>query len=329
MPVGRSWTWIVTDTVDGFVRDECPDRAASLAFYTLFSLAPLLVIVLKLTSLVADPEAVARYVEAQAGTLIGSAGTEQVRTILESTSMDVSGSLTASLVSGAVAVFGAMTVLVQLQRSLNHVWRVQPAPGLNLGGFLLKRLVSLAMMAIISFLLVVSLLASAVVSAASGWLASLLPPALGSPATWGIDVGVSFVVFAAVFSCMFKFLPDVSITWKQVSVGGLFTSLLFVLGKSLIGRYLGSSAVATFYGAAGSLAVVLVWVYYNAILVLFGAELTRSFATWLGERVRPEAYAVVEVAEIPRPVEERPVVEGPAVEAPAVEAPAEEHPVTG
>ena len=106
------------------------------------------------------------------------------------------------------------------------------------------------------------------------------------------------LVFAAVFSAMFKFLPDAEITWRQVSVGGLATSVLFVAGKSLIGLYLGSSAIASFYGAAGSLAVVLVWVYYNAILVLFGAELTRASARWLGERVKPETFAVKEPAQV-------------------------------
>jgi membrane protein len=162
---------------------------------------------------------------------------------------------------------------------------------------------SLAMMAIIAFLLVVSLLASALLGAASGWLASWLPPALGSPATAGIDLGISFLVFAGVFSCMFKFLPDVALTWRQVSVGGLCTSLLFVIGKSLIGRYLGSSAIASVYGAAGSLAVVLVWVYYSSMLVLFGAELTRASAARLGGRVEPEAFAVPESSEdAPQPV---------------------------
>jgi len=292
----RSWTWIVRDAVDGFFRDDCEGKAAGLAFYTLFSLAPLLVIVLKLTAVVIDPADVATYVEQQAGSLVGQAGAVQVHAIFASTGVDVPGSTMASIVSAVLAVFGAMTVLVQLQRSLNHVWRVKPSPGLNLGGFLLKRLISVAMMAIISFLLVVSLFASAILGVASGWLASLLPPWLGSPTGNAIDLGVSFIVFAAVFSSMFKFLPDVRVTWKQVSVGGLVTSALFVTGKTLIGRYLGSSAIASFYGAAGSLAVVLVWVYYNAILVLVGAELTRAYAAWLGDRVRPEAHAVPEAA---------------------------------
>jgi membrane protein len=290
----RDLVWVLRETFDGFVRDDCSDRAAGLAFYTLFSLAPLVVIVLKLASLVTDPAAVARYVEAQAGSLVGRAGAEQMHVILEATSQDAPGSAQASIVSAGVAILGAMTVLVQLQRSLNHVWHVTPAPGLNLGPFLVKRAISLAMMAIIAFLLVVSLVASALLSAASGWLASILPPWLGSPASAAIDVGVSLLVFAAVFSAMFKFLPDAAITWKQVSVGGLVTSGLFVAGKSLIGLYLGSSAIASFYGAAGSLAVVLVWVYYNAILVLLGAELTRASAKWLGERVEPEPYAVPE-----------------------------------
>jgi membrane protein len=292
--LARACFWIIRETFDAFIRDDCAERAAGLAFYTLFSLAPLLVIVLKLTALVIDPEAVGQYVEQQAGTLIGEAGAEQVQTILEVQALNAPGSVVASIVSAGAVILGAMTVLVQLQRALNHVWRVQPAPGLNLGPFILKRAISLAMMVIIAFLLVVSLLASALLGAASGWLASWLPPSLGSPATAAIDVIASFFVFGAMFSCVFKFLPDVSLTWRQVSVGGLVTSALFVVGKSLIGRYLGSSAIASFYGAAGSLAVVLVWVYYNAILVLFGAELTRAYATWLGERVRPQPYAVPE-----------------------------------
>jgi membrane protein len=291
----RGVAWVVRETIDGFVRDDCQDRAAGLAFYTLFSLGPLLVIVLKLTALAVDPTQVARYVEEQAGSLVGLAGAEQIRAILEAAGRDAPGSLEASIVSALLALGGAMTVLVQLQRSLNHVWRVQPAPGLNLGPFLLKRAISLAMMAIIAFLLVVSLVASAILAAASGWLATILPQWLGSPASAAIDVGVSVVVFAAVFSAMFKFLPDAEITFRQVSVGGLFTSVLFVAGKSLIGLYIGSSPIASFYGAAGSLAVVLVWVYYNAILVLFGAELTRAYAAWLGQRrVRPAAFATAE-----------------------------------
>jgi membrane protein len=292
MTMGPPVVSILRDAIVGFARDDCADKAAGLAFYTLFSLAPLLVIVMKLTSLALDPADMALYVEEQAGALIGQPGADQVRTILESTSGTTPGGTVASVVSAVVAVLGAMTVLVQLQRSLNHVWRVEQAPGLNLGPFLFKRLISLAMMAIIAFLLVVSLVASAAVGAASGWFAAQLPPILGSPTSAAIDAGVSLVVFAAVFSCMFKFLPDVSVGWKQVWIGGVVTSLLFVAGKSLIGRYLGSSAIASFYGAAGSLAVVLVWVYYNAILVLFGAELTRACAARTGERVEPEAFAV-------------------------------------
>lgn len=289
----RAFVWVIGETVDGFVRDDCQSRAAGLAFYTLFSLAPLLVIVLKLTSIVVDPDDVARFLEVQAGALIGPAGATSIHTILEA--VDTPGAFGASVASGALALLGAMTVLVQLQRSLNHVWGVQPAPGLNLGPFLLKRAISLAMMAIIAVLLVLSLLASATLAAASGWLATLLPPWLGSPASAAIDVSVSFLLFAALFSAMFKFLPDAEIASRPAIVGGVLTSALFVVGKWLIGGYLGSSALASFYGAAGSLAVLLVWVYYNALLVLLGAELTRAYATWLGERrVKPNAYAMPE-----------------------------------
>lgn len=296
----RASAWVLREAFDGFLRDDCQDRAAGLAFYTLFSLAPLLVIVLKLASTVVDPDAVSRYVEAQAGALVGQAGADAIHMILQSVESPGAG-VGVSVVSGALALGGAMTVLVQLQRSLNHVWQVQPAPGLNLGPFLVKRAMSLAMMAIFAFLLVVSLLASAVVAAASGWLASLVPGWLGAPTTVAIDAGISLVVFALVFSSMFKFLPDAEISCRQVWVGGTFTSVLFVMGKSLIGVYLGSSALASLYGAAGSLAVVLVWVYYNAILVLFGAELTRAYAAWHGQRrAKPQRHAEPEAAPEPK-----------------------------
>jgi membrane protein len=284
---------VLRGAIDGFARDDCATLAAGLAFYTLFSLAPLLLIVMNLTALIVDPESVAEYIVQQAGSLIGAAGAEQVHTVLETTSRQGrEGGVLASVTGGLVAVLGASTVLVQLQRALNRVWQVHQVPGLNLSGFLLKRLISLAMMAIIAFLLVVSLFASAVLGAASSWLAGRLPEPLGTPSATLIDLVVSLLVFAAVFSSMFKFLPDATIEWRQVALGGVVTAVLFVIGKTLIGRYLGASAVATFYGAAGSLAVVLVWVYYNAILVLFGAELTRSWTVYHGARVRPAAYAV-------------------------------------
>ncbi|MEQ1501940.1 MAG: YihY/virulence factor BrkB family protein [Myxococcota bacterium] len=292
----RATRAVVYDAFDGFFRDDCPTHAAGLAFYTLFSLAPLIVIVMKLTALLVDPDTIAAYLVTQAGLLVGQAGAEQVRAILDSSASALDQGRWPSVVSGALAVVGATTVLVQLQRSLNHVWRVEPRPGLNLGRFVLKRLISLAMMAIIAFLLVVSLFASAILGAASGWLSGWLPPWLGDPSSTAIDLGVSFAVFAGVFSSMFKFLPDRAISWHQVIVGGFVTSALFVIGKLLIGQYLGSSAVATFYGAAGSLAVVLVWVYYTAILVLLGAELTRAWTAWRGERAAPEPHAVDEAA---------------------------------
>lgn len=276
----RAVGWIVRDAVDGFLRDDLQDRAAGLAFYTLVSLAPLVVIILILAALVADPAAVARTVEERAGSFVGPAGAEQIQAILSSAARDARGSLRLSLVSGALALLGAMTVLVQLQRALNHVWRVEPGPGLNLGPFLLKRAVSVAMMAILAVLLVASLVTSAVVAAASGWLTSVLPPWLGGATSAAVDAATSFVAFSVGFSVMFKVLPDASVAWRDAAVGGVFTGALVVVGKSAIGLYLGSSALASVYGAAGSLAVLLVWVYYDAILVLLGAELTRACAAY-------------------------------------------------
>ena len=288
----RSITQVLPQAFRGFVKDDCIGMSASLAFYTLFSLAPLIVIVLELTRFVADPMEIARTLEVQAGSLVGRAGAEQVATIITSIGDAQASRRSASIVSGILAVIGATTVLVQIQTALNRVWEVQQRPGLDLRGFLLKRVISLAMIAILAFLLTVSLVASAIVGAASGWFATRLPEAWSTFLSQGIDLGISFVVFAAVFSTLFKFLPDRKIAWRHVLVGGTVTSLLFSIGKAVIGKYLGHSAFASLYGAAGSLAVVLVWVFYTVILVLFGAELTKSWTVWLGDRVKAEPYAV-------------------------------------
>jgi membrane protein len=285
-------TRVLPRAIQGFLKDDCIGMSASLAFYTLFSLAPLIVIVLELTRFVADPLEVAHTLEIQAGALVGRAGADQVASIITAIQDVQASRRSASILSGILAVIGATTVLVQIQTALNRVWEIQQRPGLDLRGFLLKRIVSIAMIAILAFLLTVSLVASAVVGAASGWFAGRFPEAWSSPLTQGIDLAVSFVVFAGVFSTLFKFIPDREIAWRHVLVGGTVTSLLFSIGKAIIGKYLGQSAFASLYGAAGSLAVVLVWVFYTVILVLFGAELTKAWTVWLGDRVKAEPHAV-------------------------------------
>ena len=218
---------------------------------------------------------------------------EAIQALLEHANRPSAG-IVASTIGILMLLLGASGVFGELQDSLNTIWDVQPRPGRGIRGIVRDRFLSFGMVLCVGFLLLASLVLSTVLSASGQYLERLVPGLVAPVRVANLVLG--FAVVTVLFALMFKFLPDVTLTWKQVWVGGFVTSALFVLGKSLIGRYLGASAIASFYGAAGSLAVVLVWVYYNAILVLIGAELTRAYAAWLGERVEPATFAVPEGA---------------------------------
>lgn len=290
-PRRPSWT-ILSEACRGFVRHDCAGMAAGLAFYTLLSLAPLLVVAVTVISGVVDPATVALHFERQAERLVGEAGAEQVRSILEAAANVRLGSRWASVAGAALTLAGATTVLVELQSALDRVWGVRTEPArATLRQFLVKRATSLALLAVVVLVLVGSLITSTVIAAASSWMGHVLPAVLRAPASAAVDLLVSLVVCSALFSATFKMLPDAEVRWRHVVGGGMATGALFVGGKSLLAAYLGSSALGSLYGAAGSLAVVLLWVYYTANLVLFGAELTRAWAQWLGERVQPAPFA--------------------------------------
>ena len=281
--------------VDRFFSDGCPSMAAALTFYTFFSLPALLSLLLLLVGTVADPLEVERAITEQVGGLIGRAGAEQVRVVLAHSKRAVDPSATA-LFGVAVLLFGATTAFAQLQDALNTVWSVKPDPAQNqIRAFLVKRVFSFGVVLAVSFLLLVSLAASAGLAAFGGVVTARLgvPAALLVAANWVL----SLAVIAALFALMFKLLPDARIAWADVWPGAVATALLFVLGKSVIGVYLGRSDPGTAYGAAGSLAVVLIWVYYSSMLVLFGAESTRAWADRHGPGVRPEPGAVEVVQE--------------------------------
>jgi membrane protein len=283
-------------TLVKFFDDDCPGMAAALTFYTFFSLPALLALLLNLVSAVADPAEVRRAIATQVGALIGRAGAEQVQTIVEHAQRSVVDQSAAAVLSVLAVIFGATTAFAQLQGALNRVWEVKPAPGTNqLRDFLAKRVFSFGVVLVVAFLLLVSLALSAGLAAAG----DLLTARLGAPAAL-LEAGnwvVSFVVVAALFAAMFKLLPDAKIGWRDVRVGAAATALLFVLGKTVIGVYLGRTDPGSAYGAAGSLAIVLIWVYYSSMLVLFGAELTRQWTERYGAGVRPERGAVHVVEE--------------------------------
>lgn len=290
-------------TIDRFFADDCPNLAGALSFSTFFSMPALMALLLMLVGFVTDPAEVQRAITTQAGGLVGKAGGEQVRTILEhARQTDVDPSITAVL--GLLALtFGATTAFAQLQAALNRAWGVKPDPLRGqVRNFLMKRVFSFGVVVTVAFLLLVSLSATAMLGAVS----ERLTGGLNAPAVL-IETGtavLSFLLVAVLFAMMFKYLPDARVAWRDVRVGAVGTALLFVLGKTAIGLYLGSHDPGTAYGAAGSLAVILIWVYYTSMIVLLGAEFTRVWAQRHGRAVMPEKGAVAFVEE------ERRVVEG-------------------
>jgi membrane protein len=283
-------------TVFKFFGDGCPTMAASLSFYTFFSLPALLSLLLLFVGGFADPQEVERAITEQAGGLIGRAGGDQVRVILAHARQTYVDRSAAALVSVAAVLFGATTAFAQLQDALNKVWSVKPDPRRNeIQNFLAKRVFSFGVVMAVAFLLLVSLALSAALAA----FGALVTGGLGAPAVllqWANEL-FSFVVIASLFAVMFKLLPDARIAWSDVWAGALATALLFVLGKNVIGFYLGRTDPGNAYGAAGSLAVVLIWVYYSSMILLFGAEFTRGWAERYGSGVKPEKGAVEVVEE--------------------------------
>ncbi|HVH39769.1 MAG TPA: YihY/virulence factor BrkB family protein [Gemmatimonadaceae bacterium] len=279
-----------------FSDDDCPSMAGALAFYTIFSLPALLTVVLLLVGQVVDPMEMQRLIVGQIGELVGPAGASQVETVItHARTSQIDASATALIGLGAV-LLGATTAFGQLQTGLNRAWNVKPDP--KRGGvkqFLLKRVFSFGVVVAVAFLLLVSFVLSAALSVVGDRIGAMF--SMGDAVLVVGNAVLSFVVIAFVFSAMFKLLPDARIAWRDVVVGGTTTAVLFVVGKELIGAYLGSSDPGTAYGAAGSLVLVLVWLYYSSMIVLYGAEFTRVWADQRGGGVRPEegAVAVVEV----------------------------------
>jgi membrane protein len=282
--------------LDKFFADQCPTMAAALSFSTVFSLPALLALLLMLVGTVTDPAAVEHTITEQTAGLIGKAGGEQVATII-SQARDTRVNATVAAVLGLVAVlFGATAAFAQLQTALNRAWNVKPDPLRGqIRNFMAKRVFSFGVVITVAFLLLVSLALTALFSAIGTKLTSGLAAA---PALLEIlSTIISFVLISLLFAFMFKYLPDARIAWRDVRVGAVGTALLFLLGKTVIGLYLGASDPGSAFGAAGSLALVLLWVYYTSIIVLFGAEFTRIRAEKHGRAVQPQKGAVAFVEE--------------------------------
>ncbi len=279
---------VVKATAGKWLQDKAPQSAAAVAFYTIFSLAPVAVVVVGVMGILIGEEAIRAELIHQVHDLIGPEGAKIVRTSFDRLNTQ-GGSIMATVVGMLILLFGATTVFAQLQAQLNRMWHVESKPGQNLLSFLRARLLSLGMILIIGFFLIVSLVVDATLSYVSN-IAVLKLPGLNGAIELANFV-FSLALITALFSAIFKYLPDVKLRWSDVWVGAALTALLFELGKTLIGIYLGRSAVVSAYGAAGSLVVVLLWVYYSAQILFFGAEFTQVYASKRGHPMPPVNHA--------------------------------------
>jgi membrane protein len=270
------------ETVAAWQADFAPSMGAGLAYYTAFSLAPLLVIVIAIAGLVFGTDAASGYVYAQLSDLLGRPGAQAVRNMVEHAGRTEEGVL-APMIGVVLLLVGATTVFAELQSDLDRIWKAPAAKHASgIWNLLRRRLLSFGLIVTIGFLMLVSLVVSAALSALGKWWSN----ALGE-AAWllqAIDFLVSLGVISVMFALMFKVLPRVKIGWRDVWVGAIATALLFAIGKFLVALYIGQSRVASSFGAAGSLVVVLVWVYYSAQIFLLGAEFTWVYAHRAGSR---------------------------------------------
>jgi membrane protein len=292
----RGFLGLLWATVFAFFSDGCSTMAGALSFNTFLSLPALLTLILSLVGRFADPQQVQGAIVGEVSDLIGTAGASQVAAIISNASRSQQAASIATIVSLIVLILGATGLFAGLQNALNKAWGVKPDPKRNqIRVFLVKRVFSFGILITVAFLLLVSLALSTVIAAISHALTTQfgIPPVLLQVVT---AVG-SFLVIALLFAVMFRYLPDARISWRDVRAGAVGTALWFVLGRTLIGLYLGRSDPGSVYGAAGSLALVLIWVYYTSMIVLFGAEFTKLWAQRYGKGIVPIKGAVAYVEE--------------------------------
>jgi len=280
---------LLKQTISKWSEDRAPRLGAALAYYTIFSMVPLLMIVIGIASLVFGHEAAREEILRQIGGLVGERSATAIQEMLQQASQSKTG-IMGSVIGIGTLLLGASGVFGQLQDALNTVWGVKPKPGRVLMRILRDRFLSFVTLVGTAFLLLVSLVLSAALSAIGKTFTGLLP--IPEPILHGLDFAVSFGVITLLFAMIFKVLPDVKIHWSDVWIGAAVTALLFTIGKIAIGLYLGKTNVASVFGVASSLVIVLIWVYYSAQILLFGAEFTAVYADHYSLRIVPKKNAI-------------------------------------
>jgi membrane protein len=287
---------LLNKTATKWLQDKCPQLGAALAYFTIFSLAPLVLVLMAVFGLVfGSSEAARDRMTEQLQYFVDPSGVKVVKDIAAQTAKPNAG-FVATSIGVIIALFGASGVFGQLQEALNTIWGVKPKPGGGIWSFLRARFLSFAMVGGVCFLLLVSLTVETILRALNDYLKALIPGGhiLGMAIFLLFDITIIVLLFAFIF----RYLPDAKTAWRDVWIGASLTGLLFILGKFILAFYLGSGAAASAYGAASSLITLLLWIYYSSLILLFGAEFTQVYANTYGSLVEPKEYAVkVEVTE--------------------------------
>lgn len=292
--MGKMWK-LLKQIFKEYNEDKVPRLAAALAYYTVFSIPPLLVIAIAIVGLFFERSNAQDAILKQISTLIGAQGSDAIGTILMSTE-DPEGGLIATIIGVVLLLLGASGVFGQFQDSLNTIWEVQPKPGQGIGAMIKKRFFTFSMVLGVGFLLLVSMLITTLLASLGGIISGFLP---GSPLLLQIvNFVVGFLLVTILFALIFRYVPDAKIAWKDVWLGAAVTTLLFTIGKEVIGLYLGNSNVGSTFGIFASLIVLLIWVYYSAQIMLIGAEFTHVYTNMYGSKIVPEKNAEMVTEEV-------------------------------
>jgi Predicted membrane protein len=304
--VRARFTWaaiipLLKQTFNEWLEDKAPQLGAALAYYTVFSLAPLILLLLAVIGFLFrnDPAGAWSRLTEQMGYFLDRSALDVVQEIAQKAAQPGKSTI-ATVIGIALALFGASGVFGQLQDALNTIWGVKAKPGLGIRGFLRSRFLSFAMVGGVCFLLLVSLVIEGLLKGFSHYVQTHVPGGLALAMTVYIIFDITIVVL--VFAMIFKFLPDVKVQWRDVWIGSIMTAIQFAIGKWALGLYLASGAASSAYGAASSLITLLLWVYYSSQILLFGAEFTQVYARRFGGPVEPDDYAVcIERTEVEQP----------------------------
>jgi membrane protein len=293
--------------VTGWNDDNVSMMSGSLAYSTVFSIAPLLIIAIAIAGLVFGEEASQGAIFNSISSLMGNDGAHAIEALVQSSASKPKAGILATLIGSVTLLIGASSAFSQLQQALNLIWKVRLKPTQGITGMIRQRLLTFSMVLVIAFLLLVSLMMTAAISALSGYLGSHLP---GGEVFWqAMNSLVSFLVTSFLFAAIFKILPDVKLQWRDVWIGGAVTALLFTVGKFFIGLYLGHSSFTSSYGAVGSLVIFLVWVYFSSAILFYGAEFTRAYVELKGKPVRPVKEAeLISMQVVPSQFQSRKIV---------------------